>query len=38
MPAREVLYKAKEDLEKVLLQKPSLRAYMDIGQVGFIEN
>jgi len=38
MPAREVLYKAKEDLEKVLLQKPSLRAFMDIGQVGFIEN
>ena len=33
MPDRELLLKARDDLEKVILISPSLQAYVDIGQV-----
>ena len=37
MPDRELLLKARDDLEKVILISPSLQAYVDIGQVSIIE-
>ena len=33
MPERNLLEKAQEDLSKVVTALPSLRAYMDMGQV-----
>jgi len=33
MPDRSLLEKAKQDLDHVITSSPSLRAYMDIGQV-----
>ena len=37
MPDRELLLKARDDLEKVILISPSLQAYVDIGQVSIVE-
>lgn len=36
IPDRFLLEKAKEDLKFVIAQSPSLRAYMDMGQVRII--
>jgi len=35
MPDRELLLKARDDLEKVILISPSLQAYVDIGQTSY---